>query len=83
MSSHIFASLGAKKHSKYRCFLHLGNPKPWYLRCFLPRVAKTTVFTVVVPVPSKKHWYLRSFNTTRTKTMYFTMFLLPERSKKS
>jgi len=37
----------SKKHRKYQCVGWIGSPKPRYLRCFLPLVAKSTVFTVV------------------------------------
>ena len=41
-----FCNSRSKKHRKYQCFWRVGSPKPWYLRCFLPLVAKSTVFTV-------------------------------------
>ena len=37
----------SKKHRKYQCVGWIGSPKPRHLRCFLPLVAKSTVFTVV------------------------------------
>ena len=39
-------ALGTKKHRKYQCFRHLGNPKPRYLQGFLHRGAKITVFAM-------------------------------------
>ena len=37
----------SKKHRKYQCVGWIGSPKSRYLRCFLPLVAKSMVFTVV------------------------------------
>ena len=36
-----FCNSRSKKHRKYQCFWRVGNPKPRYLRCFLPLVAKS------------------------------------------
>ena len=41
-----FCNSRNKKHCKYQCFWQVGSPKPQYLRCFLPLVLKSTVFTV-------------------------------------
>ena len=62
--------------SKNLCFWRVGSPKPWYLRCFLPLVAKSTVFTVF-------------FGQYLAKTLVFTEvspcnkmgFLDPKRTK--
>ena len=44
----------SKKHRKYQCFWWVGSPKSRYLRCVLPLVVKSTVFTVFFwPAPSK------------------------------
>ena len=57
----FFDTLEAKKHYEYRCFLRFGRPKPRYLRCFLPLVAKITVFTVFL-------------SPRLAKTLLFTQF---------
>ena len=41
-----FCNSRSKKHRKYQCFWRVGSPKPRYLRCFLPLIAKSTVFTL-------------------------------------
>ena len=41
-----FCTLRSKKHREYQCFWRFGSPKPRYLPCFFPLVAKITVFTV-------------------------------------
>ena len=64
------------KHCKYRCFWRVGSSTPRYLRCFLPLVAKITVFTMF-------------FGQHLAKTLVFTevspcgkmWFLNPKRTK--
>ena len=41
-----FYNSRTSKHCKYRCFWRVGSSTPRYLRCFLPLVAKITVFTM-------------------------------------
>ena len=41
-----FCNSRSKKHRKYQCFWRVGSPKPRFSRCFLPLVAKSTVFRV-------------------------------------
>ena len=66
-----FCNSRSKKHRKYQCFWRVGSPKPRYLRCFLPLVAKssqhlakTLVFTEVSPC--NKMWFL---DPKRTKIL--------------
>ena len=74
--SPCFCNSRSKKHRKYQCFWRVGSPKPRYLRCFLPLVAKSTVFPVV-------------FGQHLAKTLVFTdvspynkmWFLDPKRTK--
>ena len=71
-----FCNSRSKKHRKYQCFWRVGSPKPRYLRCFLPLVVKSTVFTVF-------------FGQRLAKTLVFTevspcskmLFLDPKRTK--
>ena len=71
-----FCNSRSKKHCKYQCFWQVGSPKPRYLPCFLPLVAKSTVFTVF-------------FGQHLAKTLVFTevspcnkmWFLAPKRTK--
>ena len=71
-----FCIARSKKHRKYQCFWRVGSPKPRYLRCFLPLVVKSTVFTVF-------------FGQHLAKTLVFTevspcskmWFLDPKRTK--
>ena len=41
-----FCIARSKKHRKYQCVWRVGSPKPRHLRCFLPLVVKSTVFTM-------------------------------------
>jgi len=73
-----FCNSRSKKHRKYQCFWRVGSPKPRYLRCVLPLVAKSTVFTVFFGQhlaktlvftevsPCNKMWFL---NPKRTKIL--------------
>ena len=71
-----FCNSRSKKHRKYQCFWRVGSPKPRYLRCVLPLVAKNTVFPVF-------------FGQHLAKTLVFTevsqcnkmWFLSPKRTK--
>ena len=71
-----FCIARSKQHRKYQCFWRVGSPKPRYLRCFLPLVVKSTVFTVF-------------FGQHLAKTLVFTevspcskmWFLDPKRTK--
>ena len=78
-----FCNSRSKKHRKYQCVWRIGSPKPRYLRCFLPLVVKSTVFTVFFGQhlakilvfteisPCSKMWFL---DPKRTKILYITMF---------
>ena len=76
MFPRVFSNSRSKKHRKYQCFWRVGSPKPRYLRCFLPPVANSTVFTVF-------------FGQHLAKTLVFTEvspcnkmgFLDPKRTK--
>ena len=57
----FFEESRSKKHRKNRVCWRLASPKPWYLRCFLLLVQKTTVFTVF-------------FGRHLAKTVLFTQF---------
>ena len=72
--------------------MHCGSRKPRYLRCFLPLVAKITVFTVFFALGRAKTVVFTQFlrcckiyflYTKTINTLYFTRFLLPMRSQKS
>jgi hypothetical protein len=49
----FFETLGEKNTVNNSCLLHLGSPKPRYLRCCLPLVANHRIYRVFWPVPSK------------------------------